>query len=65
MAKNPEGAKIEPLNIFCYFDVQRFTQFGAMDCANWYGIQVESGKKQQAMYPTMGRKHVEFLGENK
>jgi len=65
MAKNPEGAKIEPLNIFCYYDVQRFTQFGAMDCANFYGIQVESGKKQQAMYPAMGRKHVEFLGENK
>jgi len=65
MAKNPEGAKIEPLNIFCYYDVQRFTQFGAMNCANWYGIQAESGKKQQAMYPAMGRKHVEFLGENK
>lgn len=58
-------AHIEPLPIFCYFDKQRFTQFGAMDCANWYGIQVESGKKAQALYPTMGRKHVNFLNQNR
>ena len=56
---------IQPLPIFCYYDVQRFTQFGSMDCANWYGIQVESGKKQQALYPAMGRKHVHFLNENR
>lgn len=56
---------IQSLPIFCYFDVQRFTQFGAMDCANWYGIQVESGKKQQALYPAMGRQHVNFLGQNR
>lgn len=65
MAKNPEGAQIEQLPIFCYYDKQRFTQFGAMDCANWYGIQVESGKKQQALYPAMGRKHVNFLNQNR
>jgi hypothetical protein len=58
-------AHIEPLPIFCYYDKQRFTQFGAMDCANWYGIQVESGKKAQALYPTMGRKHVNFLNQNR
>jgi hypothetical protein len=56
---------IEQLPIFCYFDKQRFTQFGAMDCANWYGVQIDSGKKQQALYPAMGRKHIEFLGENR
>jgi len=56
---------LEQLPIFCYFDKQRFTQFGAMDCANWYGIAVESGKKKQALYPTMGRKHLEFLEQNK
>lgn len=58
-------AKIEELPIFCYYDRQRFTQFGAMDCANWYGISVESGKKQQAMYPAMGRQHVRFLNQNR
>ena len=56
---------IQSLPIFCWFDVQRFQQFGAMNCANWYGIQVETGKKQQALYPTMGRQHVNFLGQNR
>lgn len=60
-----EVASIEQLPIFCYYDRQRFTQFGAMDCANWYGIQVESGKKTQALYPAMGRQHVRFLNENR
>ncbi len=60
-----EVAKIEPLPIFCYYDKQRFTQFGSMDCANWYGIAVESGKKKQALYPTMGRKHIHFLNQNR
>lgn len=32
-----------------------------MDCANWYGVRAEHGKKQQALYPAMGRKHIEFL----
>jgi hypothetical protein len=59
------SAHIEPLEIFCYYDKQRFVQFGAMDCANWYGISVESGKKQLALYPTMGRKHVHFLNQNR
>lgn len=56
---------IEELPIFCYYDVQRFTQFGSMDCANWYGISVEAGKKKQALYPTMGRKHVRLFNQNK
>ena len=56
---------IEQLPIFCYFDVMRFRQFGSMDCANWYGIKIDSGKKEQAMYPAMGRKHVTFMGQNK
>lgn len=64
-ALKKEDAHIEPLPIFCYYDKQRFTQFGAMDCANWYGIQVESGKKKQALYPTMGRKHINFLNQNR
>lgn len=57
--------RIEQLPIFCYYDKQRFTQFGSMDCANWYGVKVESGKKGQALYPAMGRKHVNFLNRNR
>lgn len=56
---------IEPLPIFCYYDKQRFTQFGSQDCANWYGIQAPTGKRKQALYPAMGRKHISFLQQNR
>lgn len=56
---------VEALPIFSYYDKQRFTQFGPMDCANWYGIQVQDSKNVQALYPAMGRKHIEFMGLNK
>lgn len=55
---------IQDLPIFCYYDKQRFTQFGSQDCANWYGIAVDSGKKKQALYPAMGRKHVRTFNQN-
>lgn len=56
---------VKPLNIFSHFDVQRFDQFGAMDAANWYLVQGKRTKEPMAMYPAMGRKHVQLLGENK
>jgi len=56
---------VESLPIFAYYDKQRFTQFGAMDCANWYHMQVSGGKKKQALYPAMGRRHVVSFGQNK
>lgn len=36
-----------------------------MDCANFYGVAVPDTKKGQALYPAMGRAHINFLGENK
>lgn len=56
---------IKAMPIFCYYDVQRFTQFGSMDCANFYKIIVESGKKQDTLYPAMGRRHVHYLNQNR
>jgi hypothetical protein len=57
---------IESLPIFAYYNKQRFTQFGCMDCANWYGISAPDTKNMQALYPAMGRKHVvNSFGENK
>ena len=56
---------VEKLPIYCFYDKQRFTQFGSQDCANWYGIQVPTGKDSKALYPAMGRKHIHFLNENK
>lgn len=58
-------SNVVELPIFCYYDVQRFKQFGSMDCANWYGVKVEAAKKQQALYPAMGRKHISFFNQNR
>lgn len=55
---------IEPLPIFSYYNKQRFTQFGCSDLANWYGVQAPDTKKGQALYPAMGRKHIELQGQN-
>ena len=54
----------EELPIFSYLNKQRFTQYGSCDVANWYGVAAPDTKKMQALYPTMGRKHIEFFGQN-
>lgn len=56
---------IEKLPIYTYFNRQRFTQAGSMDCANWYAVSIPDGKQGQALYPAMGRKHVEFVNQNR
>jgi hypothetical protein len=56
---------VEPLEIFAYFNKQRFTQFGSGDLANWYGVIAPDTKKTQALYPCMGRKHITYFGQNK
>lgn len=56
---------IEHLDIFCHFDEQRFTQFGSMDCSNWYTINADTGKKKTALYPCMGRKHINTFNRNR
>lgn len=60
-----EIGEIAPLPIFSYYNKQRFEQVGSMDCANWYGLAVPDTKSGQALYPAMGRKHIEYFGENK
>lgn len=55
---------VEQLPIFTYYNKQRFTQFGSMDCANWYGVAAPDTKKTQALYPAMGRKHITYFEQN-
>lgn len=55
---------VSELPIFTYFNEQRFTQHGCMSVSNWYGILDEDTKKGQALYPCMGRAHVEYGGLN-
>ncbi len=47
-----------------YYDKQRFVQFNPSDTANWYMVETPQGKKKIAMYPAMGRRHINFLGRN-
>ncbi|HXR80824.1 MAG TPA: hypothetical protein VN763_07900, partial [Saprospiraceae bacterium] len=47
------------------YDRQRFPQFSPEDCANWVAQKAESGKKKVALYPSMGRHHVNFAGLNR
>lgn len=51
--------------IIGFYDQQRFKQFNPSDCANWYLLEDPQGKKNIAMYPTMGRRHINFLGQNR
>ena len=55
---------IEDLPICGFYDVQRFPQYCPADAANWYLVPNEEGKKKVAMYPAMGRKHINFLSRN-
>ncbi len=54
-------AQVKELPIFTYYDVQRFRQFSPQDAANWYLVQAPTGKRKMAMYPAMGRKHVQNI----
>lgn len=55
---------IEQLPLFSYYNRQRFTQMGCADIAGWYGVAVPDTKNGQALYPTMGRAHIESSGLN-
>jgi hypothetical protein len=56
---------IQELPIIGEYNVQRFPQFCPESTANWYLLPNENGKKKMAMYPTLGRHHVNFLGQNR
>jgi len=56
---------ISPLPILAYYDVQRFKQFSPQDAANWTVIEAPTGKKKNALYPQMGRKHIRFNNSNR
>lgn len=51
--------------IIGFYDQQRFKEFNPSDAANWYLVEDALGKKKAAMYPTMGRRHINQLGQNK
>jgi hypothetical protein len=56
---------IQPLQIITKYSVERFKQFNPEDCANWYQVASDTGKRPVANYPVMGRKHVRVLNQNR
>ena len=56
---------IQELPIFTRYNRQRFVQFSSEDCANWTQVPVEGGKKNMALYPQMGRRHIITGGQNR
>lgn len=51
--------------IIGYYNLQRFKQYDSSDCCNWYLVPDDTGKKKMAAYPTMGRRHISFLNQNR
>jgi hypothetical protein len=60
----PEKFTIEPLAICGGYNKQRFVQFGPEDAANFYLVKSPNTKSEMAMFPTMGRQHINFGGLN-
>lgn len=56
---------VEQLPIVTSYDTQRFKQFSPEDCANFYQVASDSGKRKVSMYPAMGRQHVRVSNLNK
>lgn len=57
--------KVEPMPIIGPYNVQRFRQWSPEDAANWYVVRDENTKLPHAMYPTMGRAHINYGGINR
>lgn len=58
-------SNVVPMPIIGSYDKQRFIQFSPEDCANWTATQAPSGKKKFAFYPVLGRRHFNYLEQNK
>ncbi len=58
-------SRVQELPIIGFYDKQRFAQFNPSNYANFYIQKNDLGKKGYALYPTMGRHHINFLGVNR
>jgi hypothetical protein len=64
MQRMKDEFQVMPCPIIGSYNVQRFKQWSPEDTANWYMVKAENGKRPFAMYPQMGRKHINYLGIN-
>lgn len=56
--------QIKPAPLIGQYGRQRFRQFGPEDSANWYVVKGDQTKRPFAMYPTLGRAHINYVGYN-
>ena len=63
-ADAPNEFKPVPCPMVGQYNVQRFQQFSPEDCANWVIQKGTNCKSPFALYPTMGRQHINYLGTN-
>ena len=56
--------EIKPCPIVGGYGLQRFPQWSPEDCANWYVVSDANTKNGKAMYPCMGRAHINYLSTN-
>lgn len=66
MSQSREGEfEVKPCPIIGPFNVQRFRQWSPEDNAGWYTVHDENTKRPYAMYPQLGRAHINYLGINR
>ena len=64
--ENEEGQfELKELPIVGSFNVQRFSQWSPEETSNWYVVKDEKSKQPTALYPVMGRSHINYLGVNR
>ena len=56
--------EIKPLSMIGKYNIQRFPQWNPEDTANWNIVKDENSKRPYAMYPTLGRAHINFQNVN-
>lgn len=64
-SRMPGGFAIEKCPIIGPYNKQRFPQWSPEDTANFYTVKGENTKRPYAMYPTLGRAHINYLGVNR
>ena len=64
-SQNQDGEfEVKDLPIVGDYGRQRFRQFSSEDAANWYVVKYPQGKRDKALYPVMGRRHISANGVN-
>lgn len=65
IARSSNNFEVKPLPIIGKYNLQRFAQWNPEEVSNWYLVNNETAKRAYAMYPILGRAHINALGQNR